>query len=243
MGNIHSSNETESTVSQRSLEQEMKNETHNFESDGSENGFSDNSMDNEMDSCGDSESENYSSDESVENDIDILTRSESENDVPYNWEKNDKDIFQDCESESDVSDESVDNDMNQDEHSEDEDANFWTILIRSVVSEIYMKRKALGKTGFLPGLTTPEQMTEGKYLSSFIKRLRLKYNEIEEMHEASCKDPVIELIEDEIEEQKEDSEDGSFESDDEELAWEKYKPLVKKRILQNLDEIDVLISE
>ena len=242
MGNIHSPTETENTESQR------RNEIQNYESDESQTDLSDNSVENEMDSFEDSESENYSSDENVENNTDIFAHSESENGVSDKWGKNDKDIFHYCDSENDVSDESMDNDIDYDssdmeQSDEDEETNFWTILIKSVVSEIYTKRKALGKTGFLPGLTTPEKMAEGKYLASFIKRLRLKYNEIKEMHEASCKDPVIELIEDEVEELEEDSENSLFESEDEELTWKKYKPLIRKRILQNLDEIAVLVSE
>ena len=35
--------------------------------------------------------------------------------------------------------------------------------------------------------------------------------------------------------------DDSFEDEIKEMAWKKHKPLIRKRILQNLDELEVLV--
>ena len=135
-------------------------------------------------------------------------------------------------------------DSNSDSEQEaDEETDFWSMLIKEVVEEIYTERKAAGKPGFLPYLNIPAKIAEGKYLSQFIRRLRLKYTDVKKIHDAACTDSVIQLIENEVEKIKEEytDPDDSFPDETQEMAWKKYKPLIKKKIFQNLDEFRDLV--
>ena len=111
-------------------------------------------------------------------------------------EEKGNDIFNDSEA-----DENSSNEIGS-ESEEEEEPDFWNMLIRRVVTEICTRRKADGKTTYLPFLTSAEKMAEGKYLSQFANRLRVAYYDIEKIHNAGSTDSVLDLIENELEKLK-----------------------------------------
>ena len=151
------------------------------------------------------------------------------------------DIFNGSEIDDNSSNEIEEETENSSESEEEEEPDFWNILIRRVVTEICTRRKADGKTPYLPFMTSANKMAEGKYLSQFANRLRMTYYEIEKIHNAGIGDSVLDLIENELEKLKTNFMDESFEEEISEMAWKKYKPLIRKRILQNLEELEVLV--
>ena len=142
------------------------------------------------------------------------------------------DVFRQSESETDSS---------MEESGPEDEPDFWAKLIRYAVEEIYTKRKAQGDTGFIPSLTEPQQMAEGQLLSKFMKKLRRVYYHIEDIHVAGCGDPILEKIQNELEKLQEEFDDGFFEAETQEMAWKKYKPFIRKKILENLDEFEELV--
>ena len=70
---------------------------------------------------------------------------------------------------------------------------------------------------------------------------RVAYYDIEKIHNAGSTDSVLDLIENELEKLKNKFMDDSFEDEIKEMAWKKHKPLIRKRILQNLEELEVLV--
>ena len=127
--------------------------------------------------------------------------------------------------------------------SEDEEENdFWRMLIKKVAAEIYRKREWDGNPGVLPFITDPEQIAEGQYLSHFSDLLRQKYYDIEQIHNAGCDDSVLNLIEDQVEKLRKQITDESNEIISQTMVWEKYRPLIRKKILKNLDVLEVLVG-
>ena len=144
----------------------------------------------------------------------------------------------DNESESTASSE---NDNSSGSEAEEED-DFWHLLIESVAAGIYEQRKTDGKPGVLPFITHPKQIAEGEYLSHFTDQLRLTYNQIERIYNAGCDDSVLNLIEDEFEKQRKhitDEQDSKIQA----KVWKKNRALIRKKMLQNLDDLKVLVGK
>lgn len=145
--------------------------------------------------------------------------------------------------ESDNENVSEENESETEENDSEDELDFWTMLIRHTVEDICKNRKAQGLTECIPSLTESEQMAEGVMLSQFMKKLREVYYDIEKIHEAGSGDSVLEKIETKLGKLQQQFEDDSFEDETQEMAWEKYKPLIRKKILENLDEFEDLVCE
>ena len=156
---------------------------------------------------------------------------ESDNDKP--------DIFEYSQSGNESSGESMEQTDNgsETEEEEEEKPDFWTLLIRYIVLQLHEEQKAEGHLGF----ASLEQIAERPLLSKIINRLRNEYYEIKLIHEAGSSDSLLEKIETELEKLKEESTDEEFEEEAQEIAWKKYKPCIKKKILQNLEEFEMLV--
>ena len=146
------------------------------------------------------------------------------------------DIFSNNESENNLSNENL-AESNCGSESENEETDFWHLLIRNAALDIYNKRKAEGKTGFLPFLTNAEQIAEGEYLRQFLGFLRMKYHYMEQIHDAGCDDPALSRIQNQIKKLKNLFMD---ETESQVMAWKKYKPMIREKILQNLDDLKIL---
>ena len=156
---------------------------------------------------------------------------ESDNDKP--------DIFEYSQSGNESSGESMEQTDNgsETEEEEEEEPDFWTMLIRYVVLLVHDEQKANGT----PGFTSLQQITEKPVLSKVINQLRYEYDNIKRIYEAGSSDSLLEKIENELEKLKEESTNEEFEEEAQEMAWKKYKPCIKKKILQNLKEFEKLV--
>ena len=155
---------------------------------------------------------------------------ESDNDRP--------DIFEYSQSGNESSGESMEQSESGSE-SEEEEPDFWTIIIRYVVKQVHSEQKAQGD----PGYTSLQQITEKPLLSLVIDRLRKTYYNTKLIHDAGSNDSILEKIENELEKLKEEYTDKEFEWEVQEMAWKKYKPYIKKKILQNINEFETLVCK
>ena len=155
---------------------------------------------------------------------------ESDNDKP--------DIFDNSQLENESSGESMEQSETGSEE-EEEEPDFWTMIIRYVVLHIREEQKAKGDLGF----SSLQQITERPLLSKIINRLRNEYYNTKLIHEAGSSDSLLEKIENELEKLKEEYTDEDFESEAQETAWKKYKPYIKKKILQNINEFETLVCK
>ena len=157
---------------------------------------------------------------------------ESDNDRP--------DIFENSQSGNESSDESMEQTDNGSEtEEEEEEPDFWTMIIRYLVLHIREEQKAKGDLGF----TSLQQITERPLLPKIINRLRKEYYNTKLIHEAASSDSLLEKIENELEKLKEEYVDEDFEWEAQEMAWKKYKPYIKKKILQNIEEFEILVCK
>ena len=81
-------------------------------------------------------------------------------DQKYDCDK--PDIFETSQFDNDSSNESMEQTDSDGESEEEED--FWTLIIRYVVEQIYAERKSNGNPGYHPSLTDPEQMLESRFM-------------------------------------------------------------------------------
>ena len=150
------------------------------------------------------------------------------------------DIFEYSQSENECSDESMEQTDSGSETEEQEEPDFWTLIIRNAVQQI----QHIQKTKENPGFNWLQHITEKPLVSQFINILRKIYYNIEQIHEAGNSDPVLEKIENELEKMKDTAtSEEEFEEEAQEMAWIKYKPYIKKKILQNLEEFKILNSD
>ena len=148
------------------------------------------------------------------------------------------DIFEYSQSENKSSCESMEQTNNGSESEEEEEKpDFWTLIIRYIVQQAHKEKEAQGD----PGFDSLQQINERPILTSIINRLRDEYNKIKLIHEAGSSDSLLQKIENELEKLKEESTDEDNETEVREMAWKKYKPCIKKKILQNLKEFGMLV--
>ena len=156
---------------------------------------------------------------------------ESDNDRP--------DIFEYSQSGNESSGESMEQTDNGSETEEEEEPDFWTLIIRNAVGQIQDVQKVDGK----PDFNWLQHITEKPLLSQFINLLRKTYYNTKLIHEAGSSDSLLEKIENELEKLKEEYTDEDFESEAQETAWKKYKPYIKKKILQNINEFETVVCK
>ncbi len=123
---------------------------------------------------------------------------------------------------------------------ETEEESFWTLLIRETVKNLILDEN------FTQGETVGE-LFEGESLTNFIHLMITRLEEIEMVHEASRNDAVMNLIEQKTESLLNEMDDYDNSSEQmrknaEELAWKKNKVLVKKKIKENIEELEPLIK-
>ena len=137
--------------------------------------------------------------------------------------------------------EEEEDEVDKEEVEDFEEPDFWQLLIRSVAKEIYTKRKADGSPGHISCITDAEQMAEGKFLSCICDLLRLKYYHVKKIYNAARKDATLNIIENELE--RLIKQDKSIEKELQKIVWKKYRALLKKKILQNTDEFEILVCD
>ncbi len=162
---------------------------------------------------------------------------DTKTDISTNSESSDVD--ENIDEENKESDEQSEKD---DELEEKEDS-FWTLLIRETVKEIYNERKARGLPGHSPELTEVSQLFDGKNLSALIDRLRNRYSEICDITSAAEADSLMELIHKKQLKIQDELPGESIEEEGEEMAWNRYKFIIRKRIIENSEEFMPLVGE
>lgn len=142
--------------------------------------------------------------------------------------------------------ESVITEDNQSEDTEMEDSNerpdFWNLLIKKTVATIIQWRIS---KGWEPSLdyTNPLDLCEGKMYSQLIQSLREEFELQGKLNSAQEDDNLINLIIKEKERMADKLTDDAFTDDDADyIAWNKYKYLVRKKVLQNLEELNPLVT-
>ncbi len=150
-------------------------------------------------------------------------------------------------SEDSLSDVSTDNEdqtnedsENVEEEDDDEEENFWTLMIRETVNFICHKRLADGSPAHIA--TDVSQLLEGNGLKYFIKKLKERHDEIREI---SCKmeyDDLLELLWTKSNTLSEKVPSDTSSADCEEAIWKKYKFLIKKKIVENKEELKPLVE-
>ena len=140
------------------------------------------------------------------------------------------DIFED--NESDTSD-------------TEENEDFWTLLIHDTVLSIHNGRAAVGLPGPLPNIQRAGQLVEGKHLTNFINRLKENFHKIKQIYDASVNDTLLDLIQKQADKIQDKFEDSNEEVEDQavDMAWKKYKFLIKKKIANNIDELEPLVGD
>ena len=138
---------------------------------------------------------------------------------------------------------SEDNESNTSE-TESETSDFWTLLIRDTAQEIYNVRLGHGKPGAVEGITSTKDLVQGKHLSRLIEDLKDNFRNIKDIYDASVNDTLLDLIDkkaDKIEDRF-DNTSEKIRDEAEDMAWKKYKLLVRKKIEDNLDELNLLVD-
>jgi hypothetical protein len=123
---------------------------------------------------------------------------------------------------------------------ESEDGDFWTLLVREAVKTVL--NRSNGEP--LQDVTNVEQITEGKKLVNFMNIMKNKFHSSKCIIDASEGDKLMDMIQEDIDEitDKLDDGDGAMEKHAADTVWKKYKLLVKKKIQDNLDELEPLVG-
>lgn len=154
------------------------------------------------------------------------------------------------EESTDSLEESMDNSEPEEEPIDSdsgEPEDFWTLLIRATVKEIYFQRIMNDLPVPIPD-TNAEDFLEGKIFNSVLSQMRKQYNQYKDLHNAADDDKLLDIILSTSMAMFEHydtsgNDEDAFEEQAEILAWKKFKYLIKKKIQNNLDEFDILISE
>jgi predicted Fe-S protein YdhL (DUF1289 family) len=148
---------------------------------------------------------------------------------------------------NDSGSEASDNVQNQDsqdisDRESETPEDFWTLLIKDTVETIVKDRIANGKPGHFEELDNVYQLLEGKNLSGFISHMKERYHHIKRIHDTIENDSVLHLIGQKTTALEEKFGDDEFKDEAEDMAWKKYKYLVKKKIVDNLKELSPLVG-
>ncbi len=173
-------------------------------------------------------------DDSMSDASDLSDSSQSSTDSYSNC----KDIF----SSMDLTSKTIDIENEEEYEDDDEQEGFWTLIIRETVENICHKRIVNGLPAHLSDLTDVSQLLEGKNLKNFIRRLKERYDEIREISSASNNDDLAMLLRKKsVKLSKKLHVDTNVE-DCEEAIWKKYKFLIKKKIVENQEELKPLVE-
>ncbi len=120
------------------------------------------------------------------------------------------------------------------EDKEEEEEGFWPLMIRETVNTLKQDGRSVEDV---------DQILEGKTLKNFINHMKTRLKEIQQISNAAETDSVMNMIEQKTEKIFEKMDDGSDEMHEnaEELAWKKYKILVKKKLKENVEELEPLV--
>jgi len=119
--------------------------------------------------------------------------------------------------------------------SEPEEDNFWKLLIEEMVANLESERMAQGIPIQLEGVANIEELTDGKNLGILVKKLRETHANIKCISEASLSDPLLEMIENKSFKIQQKIADTDTADEADEIAWKKFKPMIKKKILKNAE--------
>ena len=170
---------------------------------------------------------------------DSVSNSGSEDDQSMQGETEDQN---ESDNETDVNtDVESDDETNNDEESPKQ-RDFWALLIRRTVESIRLNRLLKGNQATA---ANPEDLLEGNDLSTLLRALKNEYSNIKAIYKAGKSDSLLAAINrkaQKIERQfEEQCDDVAEESDD--IAWEKYKIIVKKKLADNIDELACFASD
>ncbi len=136
-------------------------------------------------------------------------------------------------------------DENEQEEEEEENVDdFWTLLIRETVRSIKLERKSCGEP--VATVQDSRDLLEGKELLAIIDHLKGTFYKMKCIVDASENDKVADLIQVKIEKLTEKFDESDLEDMipmAANMAWKKYRCLVKKKISDNIGEFDTLIED
>jgi len=160
--------------------------------------------------------------ESDENKSDVETEGMEDDEVDE--EEEDNDDKEESEEESDDT-----------EDEEDEGVDAWEILIVETIRDLKDKGQKLHSTDDI--IESPER------LNKFMLLLQKKHIAWETWNISACDDPLFNKIQEKEEKIENDFDDQELSKTEiKEMAWNKLKVLIKKKILENLEEFDILIK-
>lgn len=126
--------------------------------------------------------------------------------------------------------------------------DFWTLLIRATVKQIYYQRIAAGLPVPIPDVDSAEELLEGKAFNQIFHQMRKTYSEHSALHNAAIMDCLLDIILSQSGSMFEDydtrgEDQKDYDEQAEILAWKKYKFLIMKKVQNNLEEFDILVGE
>ncbi len=137
-----------------------------------------------------------------------------------------------------------DDEDDDDNGTESTEANFWSLLIEETAEKIHNDRLGAGLPGPIQEISNLNQLVHGKWLSLIIKHLQNRYREIKEISDAATDDTLLGMIgtkaDKVVSEYEPANEDIAKEANA--IAWKKYKLLVRKKIIDNLEQFQVLVG-
>jgi hypothetical protein len=131
------------------------------------------------------------------------------------------------------------NEDSSEEEEEDTSVDFWKLLIRNAVMKLCSTAMQEGEPCTFA--KNVKQLLEKPFLSKIIDVMRERVSELEALDEAGTKDKLLNTIQlktDKVMKQL-DEEDCTEEAD--KIAWKKYRMLIKKKLEQNLSELEPLV--
>ncbi len=185
---------------------------------------------------------NNPSDDDDENSVEL---NQSEDSYQYHQEapesENSGAEETDEEDEEESDEEETDEDEEDEEEEDDDDEeepDFWSLLIQETARKMHSERREGDLDDQNEAIHDASQLVTGKNLSMVMNHLKNRKRKIMEISEAANNDELIDLIEKKarkIEKQCEGAnEDITKEAED--IAWRKYKFLVKKKIIDNIEQ-------
>ncbi len=137
-----------------------------------------------------------------------------------------------------------DDEDDDDNGTESTEHNFWSLLIEETAEKIHNDRLGAGLPGPIREISNLNQLVHGKWLSLIIKHLQNRYREIKEISDAAVDDTLLGMIgtkaDKVVSEYEPANEDIAKEANA--IAWKKYKLLVRKKIIDNLEQFQVLVG-
>ncbi len=132
-----------------------------------------------------------------------------------------------------------------DNGTESTEPGIWSLLIEETAEKIRNDRLGAGLPGPVQEISNLDQLVHGKWLSLIIKQLQNRYRKIKEISDAAADDNLLAMIG-----TKADKVMSEYEPANEDItkeataiAWEKYKPLVRKKIIDNLEHFQFLVGD